>query len=621
MDGTGREDHRNDSAASGDAAATLVESALQLRWSAPEFALLLADRAADLGVGGTAARRAALIAAASLNRLGREIEAGTRALAGLRQAGHVDADGVEGDLDGQLRIELATAAVAAGAANAALSVLQPVLAAGAGVTGPVVRASALVSLAAALAGLDRADEAAMALREADDLCRRHAGLGAQDAPDDAVLLRGRTKAAQAAQHRRYGDPAAAESAARDGLELLSELSDRAQDGGAVGGRLVLERALSLLDRGEHEAAVRAAASLVEGSLWAAAAPSRGWLQLALATRVHLPEGSHHEAMDLLRNAADSAERHSLDPVLAECLDGLCGIHEQRGEYAEALRFLRSAHAAADRHRRAADALRIELIEEYGTGRRDIADIADLAEEVVGLIGTGRARRRRDHVAIDADHAAVSDDAAVPEVAAVTVLGPPIHAVEPVDPVAADPSQIESTEPESQDPDSGTGAMRARHRGDADQQRTVAELLSAAGRAPGDSPGRRRADDRPDMFEDDVDTSGDVSEPPSDSREAADDHASPPATIRSPESPNLTNLIGEGDRDIGLGDLLAEALAAFEEGRRSGGTDAGRWDDPPTEPAAPAADIGRDSEPPALPTLGNDQVWRLPDMGRRSAAGD
>ncbi|MPZ65536.1 MAG: hypothetical protein GEU83_08465 [Pseudonocardiaceae bacterium] len=577
MDGTGREDHRNNSAAGGDAAATLVESALQLRWSAPELALLLADRAAAIGLGGTAGGRAALIAATSLNRLGREVEAGTRALAGLQHVGHVDPGGAEGDLDRQLQIELATAAVAVGAANAALSVLQPVLAADTG--GTVVRASALVALAAALAGLDRADEAARALREADDLYQRYvevgAEIGAEVGPDTAVLLRGMARAARSAQHRRQGDPAAAEAVARDGLALLSELSDPAQDGGAVSGRLVLELVLSLLDRGEHEAAVRAAAFVFDGSLRAAAAPSRSWLQLALAIRVHLPEGSHREALDLLGDAADCAERHSLEPVLAECLDGLCRIHEQRGEYAEALHCLRSAHAAGYRHRQAADALRLELIEEYGSGRRDVAD---LAEQVVGLVAIARARG-------------------------------------------------DGTEPARQALESTAGGRRARHRQDDGQQRPVAELLSAAGRATVDSPGRRRVEDRPDTLEDDADTPGPaapatlVSEPSLGSREVADDLAPPPAVTRSLDSPILTDLIGEEDREVGLGDLLAGALAAFEEGRRSSGNGAGRSYDQPADPATPAADIGRDSEPPVLPTLGNEQVWRLPDMGRRSAAGD
>lgn len=375
MDGTAREYPGSDTAA-GEAAAPLVESALQLRWRAPELALLLADRAAASGD-----ETAELLAAGCLNRLGREVEAGQRALAGLRRA----ATGAsEGDRQRRLRIELAAGAVAVGAAGAALAVLRPVLEAGPG-TGPDVRAAALVQLAAVLTALERADAAAAALREADDL---YQGGDLEAVP--TMVMRATVRALQSAHHRRHGQLGAAESAAREGLELLSELS-AVQDGGAVGGRLVLELVLVQLDRGEVEAAAHTAAGVVGSSVRAAAAPSRGWLHLALATRVYLPAGRHREALDLLGDAIDAAERHMLDPVLAECLEGLCRVHEQRGEYAEALRCLRSAHAAGYRHRRACDALRMNLIEEFVTPRRDVAVLAD---QLAGLIETTAAHRRR-----------------------------------------------------------------------------------------------------------------------------------------------------------------------------------------------------------------------------------
>lgn len=378
MDGTAREDLRGDSAAGGEDAASLVESALQLRWRAPELALLLADRAAAAETGATTDLRAALLAAASLNRLGREVEAGVRALAALRYVAH---GGTRGDLAQQLRVELAAGAAAVGASGAALAALRPVLEPGSGTT-PAVRAAALVQLAALLSGLERPDGAVGALSEADDLCQGDTELE----PLAGVLLRGTVAAVRAAHHRRHGEPAAAEAAAQHGLVLLSDLPTPAQDGGAIDTRLTLEKVLALLDRAELGAAMRAAEAVVASSVRAAAAPWRGWLHLALATRVHLPAGRHREAQALLGEAVDAAERHTLDPVLAECLDGLCRVHEERGEYSEALRCLRSAHAAEYRHRRAADGLRVELLEEYGTGR-------GLAGQVAALTGDRRDPRR------------------------------------------------------------------------------------------------------------------------------------------------------------------------------------------------------------------------------------
>ncbi len=666
MDGTACKYVRNDTAAGGDDAAMLVDSALQLRWSAPELALLLADRAAATGLVGTPGRRAALLAAASLNLLGREVEAGKRALTGLRHLDHGDRGGAECDLDRQLRVELAAAAVAVGAANTALSVLRPVLAVGPGARA-AVRASALVQLATALAGLDRAGDAARALREADDLYQ-----DADVEPDPAALLRGTVRAARSAQYRRHGDPTGAESAARDGLELLSDLPDPAQDGGAVGGRLVLELVLALLDRGEFEAAVRAAATVVDGSLRAAAAAPTGWLQLVLATRVHLPAGRHREVLDLLGDAAASAERHSLDPVRAECLDALCGVHEERGEYAEALYCLRSAHAAQYRHRRAADALRIELIEEYGAARRDVAGVA---EQVVGLIGTDRTcRRRSDSPGLldlpgSAGSEADPDDAAATDATAPAVPASPVALIAPVNLVPIDHPPVSGSEPAHQDdPESAAGAGRARHRRDGGRQRPVAELLAAAGRTGRGSPGRRRAEDRADATEDDVNAPEDgatgrggedrtapatsptlVSEPPLGSRDVADDPTaddqsraergwspqenirsgrtapavSPPA-VHSFDSITLTDRIGahsSSSRGSGLGDLLAEALAAFEEGR-SQGSDIRAADDPATEPVAPVGAGGSDpGSELGISDATGEQVWQLPGRRRHSAAGD
>ncbi|MQA15396.1 MAG: diguanylate cyclase [Pseudonocardiaceae bacterium] len=386
MDGTAPEDVRIGIAAGGGDAAALVESALALRWRAPELALLAAERAgasaADTG-DAAAAHTAELVAVASLNRLGREVEAAQRALPALRRC---EQAGVGGDVAGQLRAELAAGAVAAGMHTAALAALRPVLEAG-GAIGPAVRGSALVQAAAALAALERPDDAAGALNEADDLYRGDPDLEAAH----SVLLRGTVRAARSGRHRRLGDARSAELAARDGLDLLAGLGDPAPDGGGVGGRLVLELALALLDRGDPEAAMRGAAALLDTPVRPAAAAPTGWLRLAVALRVHLPCGQQREALNLLADAVDAAERHSLDPVLAECLDGLSRVHEARGEHAEALRCLRSAHAAGYRSTRAADAARVALAEEFANVR---GEITDLAGHVAGLLSTTRTRRRR-----------------------------------------------------------------------------------------------------------------------------------------------------------------------------------------------------------------------------------
>jgi tetratricopeptide (TPR) repeat protein len=543
VDGTAHEDLRSATAAGGEDAPALVESALQLRWRAPELALLLADQAG----GATGDVITDLLAAASLNRLGREVEAGQRALAGLRRAG---SDESNRDLRCELRVELAAGAVAVGGVGAAMALLRPVLEAESGAV-PSVRATALVQLAVVLTVLERHDGAARALQEADDLYRGDAELE----PIPAVLLRGTVRALRSSHHRRHGELAAAESAARDGLELLSELSSPAHDGGAIGARLVLELVLALLDRGEPRAAARAAATVVGSSVRAAAAPSRGWLHLALATRVHLPAGRHREALGLLGDAVDAAERHLLHPVLAECLGGLCRIHEERGEHAEALRCLRSAHAAEYRQRRAADALRIELIEEYGTGRRDVAG---LAEQLIGLIGTGRDRRRHEPP--------TAADRAV-------ALVPPVHLIPAADPVAVGLSHADGTEPTDQDLGPAAGAGQGRHRSDGGQQRPVAELLSAAGHTGRGTRGRRRAEDRAVP----ATPSALVDEPPLGSRQVVDKPAagdrdvverswSPPEGVQTPTL--VDRIAADSSHDVGLGDLLAAALAAFEEGRRS-----------------------------------------------------
>ncbi len=687
MDGTARDDLRSDTAV-GEDTASLVEAALQLRWRAPELALLLVDRAAAPGSG--MAGTADLLAAASLNRLGREVEAGQRALAALRCAGPYasEPDASEPELARQLRVELAVGAVAVGAAGAALAVLRPVLQAGPGIR-PAVRATALVQLAAALTELERDDGAALALEEADELYRHDADLEAIP----AVLLRGTVRALRSSQHRRRGELAAAEAAARDGLELLSELSSPADDGCGIGARLVLELVLTLLDRGELRAAARAADPVVSSSVRAAAAPARGWLHLALATRMHQPGGRHREALALLGDAIDAAGRHLLDPVLAGCFDGQSRIHEERGELAEALQCLRSAHAAEYRHRRVSDALRIELIEEFGAPRRDVAGLAD---QLTDLVGTPSARHRPPrHGGDRAASAAVPDPAEAVGAAAVGTEAA-VGAAAAVDTEAAVGVRLaEIAEPVHHDPEPEADSGRARHRRDGRERFPVAELLLAAGRSSRGDPERRRAANRPEAAPDDAAAVPDDAAVPEHvapehvapehvapehvapehvapehaapehaapehaapehaaPEHAAPEHAAPEHETAGPDvilplgtaagsavsaEPGRTGqaapptLISKLPLDeIGLGDLLAEALAAFEEGRRSRVTAAGAAGRPPTdgaarqppaEPLAQVAGCGPERAEPAEPAeLAGEQVWQPPDIRRHSAAGE
>ncbi|MGH3978584.1 MAG: cell wall anchor protein, partial [Pseudonocardiaceae bacterium] len=197
MDGTARvhapNGGRSEFGAGGGDAAALIDSALQLRWRAPEVTLLLAERAAAwAGEDATAALRAEQLVAASLNALGRGAEVIGRALAAVRCAEDAGATGEVAPL----RVELGGAAVEAGDPAAALAVLRPILVPGAAAVSQV-RASALVHGGSALMLLGRPGDGDRAFAEADD---HYQG----SADPDAVLLRAALRARRAARHRRDG---------------------------------------------------------------------------------------------------------------------------------------------------------------------------------------------------------------------------------------------------------------------------------------------------------------------------------------------------------------------------------------------------------------------------------
>ncbi|HEU0089101.1 MAG TPA: hypothetical protein VFQ77_15895 [Pseudonocardiaceae bacterium] len=342
-----------------------------LRWRAPELALLLANRAATAaGADRLTVLRAEHLAVFALNRLERHAEAVHRLLPAIR-----DPD-TPVDLCHELHLELAQCAAALGEPAIALAALRPVLAVGEDLA-PVLRGRALLAAAESSGVLGRADVVSSALEEADELFREDPHLDR----DTALLLRASAKAVDAVCFRRGGATVESEVQARAGYDLLAGLADPEHDSGQVGGRLMLEIVLALLDRGAGEAAAREALSLLRRPVRAAAAGPLGWLRLALATRVHLVEGRHEPALALLADAVEVTQRHGVDAVLAECLEGLSHVHEVRGEFADALHCLRSARAAEGRHRRAAEAARSALLEHGREGRLEaggvVAEIAKL----------------------------------------------------------------------------------------------------------------------------------------------------------------------------------------------------------------------------------------------------
>ncbi|MGH3915098.1 MAG: hypothetical protein ACRDTC_17075 [Pseudonocardiaceae bacterium] len=387
---------------SGSEAASLVESAMLLRWRAPELALLLADRAvAAAGDDRVTVLRADHLAVFALNRLERYGPAVHRLLPALR-----DAD-TPPELRSELQVELAHCAAGLGEPTTALAAVRPVLAAGDDVA-PVLRGTALVVVAECSGALGRGDVVSCALDEADELFREDEHLDR----DTALLLRATAKAVNAVCHRRNGAAVEAEAEARAGGELLTGLADPEHDSGQISGWLMLEIVLALLDRGEGEAATREARPLLRHPVRAAGAGVVGWLRLALATRVHMAEGRHEPALALLADAVEVTQRHGIDAVLAECLEGLSQVHEVRGEFADALHCLRSARAAEGRHRRTVEKARSALFEYFGNGRPEAAGLVDQIAVLLSDTGWQRGVPDPDTGLLDAEEYACRVEAAL-----------------------------------------------------------------------------------------------------------------------------------------------------------------------------------------------------------------
>ncbi|GAA0614869.1 hypothetical protein GCM10010174_35710 [Kutzneria viridogrisea] len=354
---------------------TLNEPAWHLRWRAPELSLVLSERAAALAAGRRdepERLRAEALAVFALNRLDRGVQAAERAVAALKAAESAGDD----ELCWRLRIELAASARAAGVPLTGFGVLKPVLQTGGAAA--EIRAAALVGLSDCLVVIGRSKELTEALDEADRLYTEDAQLDT----DTKLLSRALLRASAARQHRRWGDLKAAVESARDGLGLLSQLTDSAADSGYVVGRLVLELVCGLMDSEQVAEAIDAAAPVVDQPVRAPSAAAIGWLKLALATRVHLPAGRAEIANDLLCDVADSAERHQLDALLSESKLALAHVHELAGRLSDALACLRSAHAAERRRSRALYSVRAKLAEEFSAAHREPTGLKEQLSSIV-----------------------------------------------------------------------------------------------------------------------------------------------------------------------------------------------------------------------------------------------
>lgn len=352
----------------------LVEHGMRLRFRAPELAMVFGERAAALAEAAGTERLWAYaegLAVFARIRLGQRASVVHRAVVVLRTA---EADGHQ-DLAALMRTELALCARSVGAPLTGLAALRPVLAdedaSGA------YRAAALLQLVGCMAPLGRRGVLDRALREADELASADTSM--EDT--DRVVLQALVCTGAAAHQRRYGDGAASMESTQRGLALLDGgLGDDAADGVYVRVRLTLELVCALLDRGDTAEAAATAAPLLAGPMRAAAVAPMAWLRLAVATRIHLPDGAAKAANMLVRDALYSTRRHELKALTGRLWLELAHIEESLDRPADALRCLREARMnehAYGRERRQALGL---LIGEFGRGEQHVVDIPRTADE-------------------------------------------------------------------------------------------------------------------------------------------------------------------------------------------------------------------------------------------------
>ncbi|WP_370966564.1 hypothetical protein [Amycolatopsis sp. cg9] len=352
----------------------LIERADALHLRAPELALVLGERSAALSEAAGADEqwiRAESLVVSSRVRLGMRPATVGRAVAALRAAEHAG----YGDIAARLRIDLAVCARSLGVPLTGLAALRPVLTDP--VVSPVHRAAALCHLVGCLGLLGRKAELDRVLVEADKLVLGDESLGA----DSQLLVRALLRVGTAAHRRRHGDLTAAADAARTGLGFLEKLDNPADDGGLVRIRLVLLLVSTLLDRGDTEMAYEIAEPVLAEPVRAAGVAPMGWLRLAVATRIHLPAGSGEAAIELVREAVASTERHGLPAVTARLWLELAQLEERFGRAEEAIACLYRSRAAEQLHARARRQACSVLAGEFGTGEPASVDLDEVLKAV------------------------------------------------------------------------------------------------------------------------------------------------------------------------------------------------------------------------------------------------
>ncbi|WP_103343332.1 hypothetical protein [Amycolatopsis sp. CA-126428] len=352
----------------------LIERADALHLRAPELALVLGERAAALAEAASADEqwiRAESLVVSARVRVGDRPGTVGRAVAALRAAEHAG----YGDIAARLRIDLAVCARSLGVPLTGLAALRPVLTNP--VVSPVHRAAALCHLVGCLGQLGRKSELDRVLVEADKLVVGDDSLGA----DTQLLVRALLRVGTAAHRRRHGDLTAAADAARTGLGFLEKLDNPADDGGLVRIRLVLLLVSTLLDRGDAEMAYEIAEPVLAEPVRAAGVAPMGWLRLAVATRVHLPAGSGEAAIELVREAVASTDRHGLSAITARLWLELAQLQERFGQAEEAIACLYRSRAAEQLHARARRQACSVLAGEFGTGQPASVDLDEVLKAV------------------------------------------------------------------------------------------------------------------------------------------------------------------------------------------------------------------------------------------------
>lgn len=352
----------------------LIERADALHLRAPELALVLGERAAALSEAAGADEqwiRAESLVVSSRVRLGERPATVGRAVAALRAAEHAG----YGDIAARLRIDLAVCARSLGVPLTGLAALRPVLTDP--VVSPVHRAAALTHLVGCLGLLGRKAELDRVLVEADKLVLGDESLAA----DTRLLVRALLRVGTAAHRRRHGDLTAAADAARTGLGFLEKLDNPADDGGLVRIRLVLLLVSTLLDRGDAEMAYEIAEPVLAAPVRAAGVAPMGWLRLAVATRIHLPAGAGEAAIEQVREAVASTDRHGLSAITARLWLELAQLQERFGQAEEAIACLYRSRAAEQLHARARRQACNVLAGEFGTGEPASVDLDEVLKAV------------------------------------------------------------------------------------------------------------------------------------------------------------------------------------------------------------------------------------------------